>query len=188
MNSIKMELIPTNPVPEAIVQSSHTGDPRQQMKVPRKQKRSSSPQDPRAQSVGSTVPSSIAQTQPDSSNPMSKWQLPPGINVPASIDPNVMLISDHANSLLKQLNPNQIQAALNEFDEAMKVKGDRVRNVQAYFVGVIKRYINVNKKERTFGAAMGDDLTPVVKVSSFLISNSKLPIPLFSFYQRRHHN
>jgi len=59
-----------------------------------------------------------------------------------------------------------MQAALNEFDEAMKNKGDKVRNTTAYLVGVIKRYVNVNTKERKSGApVMGDEVTPIIKVT-----------------------
>ena len=92
--------------------------------------------------------------------------LPPGIVLPPTMDPSILANSEKAMQLLNQLPPPQIQAALNEFDEAMKTKGDKVRNTTAYLVGVIKRYVNVNSKERKTGAPiMGDELTPIVKVT-----------------------
>lgn len=92
--------------------------------------------------------------------------LPPGVFLPNSMDPNILLNSSKASQLLHQLAPSQMQAALNEFDEAMRNKGDKVRNTTAYLVGVFKRYVNVNSKERHTGApVMGPDLTPIVKVT-----------------------
>jgi hypothetical protein len=52
--------------------------------------------------------------------------------------------------MLMTLDPSQIQAALNEFDEAIRNKGDKVRNVQVSdlqsyhsFLGVLLlRYSN----------------------------------------------
>lgn len=87
--------------------------------------------------------------------------------MPHSMDPTILLTSDRALALLNELSPSQVQAALNEFDEAMRNKGNKVRNSQAYLVGVIKRYLHVNRKERSAAGApiMGNDVTPVVKVT-----------------------
>jgi hypothetical protein len=92
--------------------------------------------------------------------------LPKGVTMPHSMDPTILLTSDRALALLNELSPSQVQAALNEFDEAMRNKGNKVRNSQAYLVGVIKRYLHVNRKERSAAGApiMGNDVTPVVKV------------------------
>lgn len=66
-------------------------------------------------------------------------------------------------TMLAQLTPSQMQAALNEFDEAIRNKGEKVRNVQAYLIGVVKRYVSVNSKERQGGQkAMGENVSPVV--------------------------
>jgi hypothetical protein len=96
-----------------------------------------------------------------------------GISFPPNMDPNDILSSDRAISLLQQLEPQQIQAAVNEFAEAMNNKGERVRNVQAYFVGVIKRYVTSShgpagsRSDRdTKGTIMGAELSPTVKVRS----------------------
>lgn len=92
--------------------------------------------------------------------------LPPGVTLPPTMDPNILRNSSKASQMLLQLSPTQMQAALDEFDEAMRNKGDRVRNTTAYLVGVVKRYVNVNTKERQTGAPiMGADLTPIVKVT-----------------------
>lgn len=94
-----------------------------------------------------------------------------GISLPQDMDPNIILNSDRALSLLQQLDPKQIQAALNEFAEAMSNKGERVRSVQAYFIGVVKRYVSASHKDTTLrpdnnpkAAIMGADLSPAVKV------------------------
>merc|ERR1719174_2555113 len=103
------------------------------------------------------------------------------------MDPSILIKSDRALTLLRQLSPSQINAALLEFAEAMKMKGERVRNSQAYLVGVIKRYITfAYGKDSTShynptvgktigltslgnifgqGSRMGDQITPVVKNS-----------------------
>lgn len=93
-------------------------------------------------------------------------KLPAGVVMPPSMDPSILTNSSKASDLMSQLTPSQMQAALNEFDEAMRNKGDKVRNTTAYLVGVVKRYVNVNSKERQTGApVMGPDLTPIVKVT-----------------------
>lgn len=56
--------------------------------------------------------------------------LPDGVIIPAGIDSNILYSSERIMSMLMTLNPSQIQAALNEFDEAIRNKGDKVRNVQ----------------------------------------------------------
>ncbi len=99
-------------------------------------------------------------------DPKHAHLIPPGVNMPSSMDPNVLFTSDRAVQLIQKLTPNQMQAALDEYADAMKQKGGKVRNPTAYLVGVIKRYVTVNSKERKSGASsMGEDVTPVVKVT-----------------------
>jgi len=94
------------------------------------------------------------------------FTLPPGVSIPMGMDPNVLNTSDRAADLIKHLSPQQTQAALDEYADAMKVKAGKVRNAQAYLIGVIKRYVTVNSKTRKAGAAIqGDELSPVVKVT-----------------------
>ena len=94
-----------------------------------------------------------------------------GISFPPNMDPNIILSSDRALSLLEQLDSKQIQAAVDEFADAMSNKGERVRSVQAYFIGVVKRYVSASHKDtpshpdnNSKGAIMGMDLSPAVKV------------------------
>ncbi len=156
-----------------------TGDSSSQMKVPRKnQNFNSSPQDPNSlvSTISKTViPAKISSNNNyygSSSSTQAKIILPPlnlpkGVQLPPTMDPAILLASDRAMALLNELSPSQIQAALNEFDEAMRNKGTKVRNSQAYLVGVIKRYLHVNRKERSSAnaPAMGKEITPVVKAS-----------------------
>lgn len=166
------------PPPPPITNNSNNDDSSTQMKVPRKNSNSiSSPQDPR--SLVSTISTnvipasqSLSTNKYNNSSSPSKIILPPlnlpkGVSLPPTMDPSILLTSDHAMTLLKELSPTQMQAALNEFDDAMKNKGTKVRNTQAYLVGVIKRYLHVNRKQRSsaHAPAMGKDVTPVVKVS-----------------------
>lgn len=107
---------------------------------------------------------------PNASNvvslPSSVLNLPPGVTLPPSIDPSLILSSQKAVQLLHTLTPKQMQDSLNEFDEAIRNKGGKVRNVTAYLIGVFKRYVNVNSKERKSGApVMKEGLTPVIRVT-----------------------
>lgn len=146
--------------------------PSTQMKVPRK---SNSLQDSRnlVSSISKVViPASTHNNHRTYDDNMPTKILPPlnlpaGVVLPPTMDGAILATSERAMALMKDLNPSQIQAALNEFDEAMRSKGNKVRNAQAYLVGVIKRYLHVNRKERSgVGApSMGKDITPVVKVS-----------------------
>jgi len=149
----------------------HAGDPRDKMRIPRKPDLPSLPQDPAVRS--SIVPILAPPThlnftiQPNSPHQhVLQAMLPSGLVLPPGIDPAILLSSDHALTLLKQLPPSQQQAALLEFEDAMRNKGNRVRNSQAYLVGVIKRYITVTRKDKGVGVPrMGNSLTPVVKVT-----------------------
>jgi len=120
--------------------------------------------------------------------------LPPGVSIPPTMDLSILIKSDRALTLLRELSPSQSNAALLEFVEAMKMKGERVRNSQAYLVGVIKRYITfvqgndpTSHYNPTFGktigptpprsvygqgSGMGDQITPVVKNSLETLINS----------------
>jgi len=150
------------------------------MKVPRKANNisniSSSPQDPRTlvSTISTTVIPTSSHQHPkenhyksQSKGKMPPLNLPDGVSLPPTMDPTILFTSDRAMTLMNELNPSQVQAALNEFDEAMRNKGGKVRNAQAYLVGVIKRYLHVNRKERSSVGApsMGQEVTPVVKVT-----------------------
>jgi len=119
----------------------------------------------------SAAPTTTAQsTNLNASNvvslPHSVLNLPPGVVLPPSVDPNLILSSQKAVQLLHTLTPKQMQDSLNEFDEAIRNKTGKVRNVTAYLIGVFKRYVNVNSKERKSGApVMKEGLTPVIRVT-----------------------
>lgn len=171
--------IPPPPPPPPQPAQALTGDSSSQMKVPRKNHNfNSSPQDPN--SLVSTISKTVIPAKVPSNNnyygssssTQAKIILPPlhlpkGVQLPPTMDPAILLASDRAMALLNELSPSQTQAALNEFDEAMRNKGTKVRNAQAYLVGVIKRYLHVNRKERSSASdpAMGKEITPVVKAS-----------------------
>ena len=98
--------------------------------------------------------------------PASALNLPPGVFIPQSIDQNLILASPKAMELLHSLSPKQMQDSLKEFDEAMRSKAGKVRNITAYLIGVFKRYVNVNSKHRKSGApVMLEGLTPIVRVT-----------------------
>lgn len=170
-------IIPPPPPPRPASSSVDT------MKVPRKShsmhNNNSSVMDPR--NLVSTISKTVIPASSYNNNNKSHkndsgvkkilppLNLPPGVTLPPGMDPSVLLTSDRALALIKELSPTQVQAALNEFDEAIRNKGDKVRNLQAYLVGVIRRYLHVNRKERSAAGApiMGNDITPVVKVGLF---------------------
>lgn len=135
--------------------SPDTAVPNTAIRVPRKQQ---SPQDttdgaqlssssllssaplPSSSSTGVPTGNGFTPSQPTSNEPISgragnlastaASSLPPGVTIPAGIDSNILYSSDRIMSMLMTLDPSQIQAALNEFDEAIRNKGDKVRNVQ----------------------------------------------------------
>jgi hypothetical protein len=125
---------------------------------------------PESAVAAAAVPTTLQSNNPNASNavslPSSVLNLPPGVTLPPSVDPSLILSSQKAVQLLHTLTPKQMQDSLNEFDEAVRIKGTKVRNVTAYLIGVFKRYVNVNSKERKSGApVMKDGLTPVIRVT-----------------------
>jgi len=124
------------------------------------------------------VPTRLAPMHPSAHQAAVGMALPPGVSIPPSMDASILLTSERALSLLRQLTPPQVQAALFEFVDAMQANGDRVRNVQAYLVGVIKKYIQALEKDPNRGItvqdhhdslgpniAAGDEMAPLVKTS-----------------------
>lgn len=157
------------PLPEALSNS----DP--SMRVPRKAFSESADDleitasnQPSNASVSNDIvpPQSVSNISALSSMPIFN-----GISFPPNMDHNLILGSERALSMFQQLDPKRIQAALDEFTEAMANKGERVRNVQAYFLGVVRRYVSAAEKDspshsdtHSKGAIMGRDLSPAVKV------------------------
>ena len=86
--------------------------------------------------------------------------LPEGVELPPSVDSE--LLGDRLLSMLLQLPVAQINEALTEYDDAVRVKCN-IRNHQAYLHGVLKRYLSVLEKSRESGAKpMGSEITEKV--------------------------
>lgn len=66
--------------------------------------------------------------------------------------------------LQQQLPPSAMKEALSEFDEAVREKGGEIRNHQAYFFGVLKRYKTLQERAQSGMAAVpqGDRLSDLV--------------------------
>ena len=94
--------------------------------------------------------------------------LPDGIILPKSVDPN-FFSQNRLRTSFNELSSSQMTAALEEYDIAMRSKGETVRNPQAYFFGVIKRYLNLpknnSKDSSDINSPMGENLSVSVKVS-----------------------
>ena len=97
-------------------------------------------------------------------SPGTRYGLAASVKIPQSVDPK--LLEGSILAKLKSLPPNLANDALQEYDDALEVKGGSIRNQGAYLYGVIKRYVSV--QERATGGEgpailpMGEGLTPVV--------------------------
>jgi hypothetical protein len=104
----------------------------------------------------------------------AKFGLPSGTLIPKTIRDDLFQPGGRLLDTLKSLKSIQlINDALQEYDDAVQIKGASIRNHGAYLFGVIKRYVNV--QERTSKAIslnggatnltvlpMGLELTPPV--------------------------
>lgn len=105
---------------------------------------------------------------PSSSSPglksANKYGLPPDIEIPASITP--ALLNGRLLETLRGLPKQLISDALAEYDDAVQIKGESIRNHGAYLYGVVKRYVSVQERassgEGEGVLPMGPDLTPAV--------------------------
>lgn len=96
----------------------------------------------------------------------SNFGLPGGVTIPASVTTTVL--QGRLLETLRSLPTNLINDALTEYDDAVQIKGEAIRNHGAYLYGVIKRYINVQERaihgEGQGVLPMGPDLTPAVQI------------------------
>lgn len=96
----------------------------------------------------------------------TKYGLPEGVIVPTAVQPN--LLQGRLLDTLKGLPMQLINDALAEYDDAVQIKGNSIRNHGAYLYGVIKRYVEVQERAaRGEGQGirpMGQDLTPPVNL------------------------
>jgi len=165
---------------------------------------SPAPQDPDVNNSSETViesASSSSRTSPavppaprtDSPEPMENINsnsstvdlpLPEGITLPKSVDRNFFSQKRLRTSFF-ELPPPQMIAALEEYDVAIRSKGGTVRNPQAYFFGVVKRYLSLmkttNGKESFDNVApntpMGENLSAPVKERLDNLISSKFCSP-----------
>ena len=89
------------------------------------------------------------------------------VKIPKSVE--VKLLEGGILAKLKALPPNLANDALQEYDDALQIKGNSIRNQGAYLYGVIKRYTSVHERATTGGEGahilpMGEGLTPTVNV------------------------
>jgi len=94
----------------------------------------------------------------------NRYGLPDDIVIPASITPSIL--NGRLLESLRSLPSSLITDALSEYDDAVVIKGESIRNHGAYLWGVIKRYMSVQERA-TSGEGetvlhMGPDLTPAV--------------------------
>lgn len=94
----------------------------------------------------------------------NKYGLPEDIKIPSSVTPSIL--NGKLLDSIKGLPNNLINDALAEYDDAVQIKGDSIRNHGAYLWGVVKRYTSVQERAASGeGQAilpMGPDLTPAV--------------------------
>ena len=93
--------------------------------------------------------------------------LPDGIQLPPTVTPG--MIDGRLRRAFFDLTPSQMREVLTEFDDAVRDKGNQIRNHTAYLFGVVKRY------KTTYG-----DTTPIDHQGSLsdkvLVSNCHLPL------------
>lgn len=77
--------------------------------------------------------------------------LPVGVILPPSVTPPLIASNGRLKHIFFSLSPSQMNEALMEYEEAVKEKGNEIRNKQAYLFGVVKRYKMLH--ERSMGEA-----------------------------------
>eukprot|EP00977_Amphora_coffeiformis_P007032 scaffold1522_cov166-Amphora_coffeaeformis.AAC.10 len=117
-------------------------------------------------------PSSQPSTQADTENQKVREEpreqsddSPPSVSKDLASSPK--LLEGGILAKLKALPPNLANDALQEYDDALQIKGGSIRNQGAYLYGVIKRYTSVHERATTGGEGthilpMGEGLTPIV--------------------------
>lgn len=96
--------------------------------------------------------------------------LPDGVNVPYSVDKEKLLNNNPNNrkmmDTLRGLPVKLVNDALTEYDDAVQVKGNTIRNHGAYLYGVVKRYVAVHERALAGDSSgvlpMGETLSPAV--------------------------
>jgi hypothetical protein len=92
----------------------------------------------------------------------ARFGLPAGVTVPKSVL-NSNLLQGRLLETLRGLPMNSINDVLLEYDDAVQMKGESIRNHGAYLYGVIKRYVSVQERAQTGESqGMGPFLTLAV--------------------------
>ena len=119
---------------------------------------------PRAQKHGDSIEKKCSAGSTSEVTALESLNLPLSVSLPSSVDPKMLLQSSKAYQLLHQLTHEQMQAALSEFDEAIKNQEKMVVNRTEYLIGVLKRFSDVTFKECwSDSPVMANKLTPTVQ-------------------------
>ena len=73
--------------------------------------------------------------------------LPGGVQLPPSVTPD--MLDGRLRRFFFELSPAQMRDVLVEYDDAVKEKGDEIRNRAAYLFGVVKRYKSLHGRSAT---------------------------------------
>lgn len=111
--------------------------------------------------ISAPVPTASPTSKP---NMGGKYGLPPDIVIPPTVTPQ--LLQGRLLETLRALPKQLINDALVEYDDAVQIKGESIRNHGAYLYGVVKRYISVQERAASGEGEgilpMGPELTPRV--------------------------
>lgn len=111
--------------------------------------------------ISAPVPTASPTSKPSMG---SKYGLPPDIVIPPTVTPE--LLQGRLLETLRALPKQLINDALVEYDDAVQIKGESIRNHGAYLYGVVKRYISVQERAASGEGEgilpMGPELTPPV--------------------------
>jgi len=118
---------------------------------------------PKATTTTSIATTTTTTTTTTKNNP-SLYGLAAGTKIPDTI--TAALLQDRLLDALKTLPVHLINDALQEYDDAVRNKGESIRNRGGYLYGVIKRYVSVHERATVTGTnrllPMGQALTPAI--------------------------
>lgn len=86
--------------------------------------------------------------------------LPDGVSIPASIDPS--MLSRDILDFLKPLPAARINAAFEQYDHQIKLKGDEIRNKRAYLRGILKSPDGGRRYGLPHGVIIPPSITPAM--------------------------
>ena len=114
--------------------------------------------------LSAPAPASTLESSPATKSSGNKYGLPADVVIPSSVSPT--LLQGRLLETLRGLPKQLINDALAEYDDAVQIKGESIRNHGAYLYGVVKRYVSVQERA-TSGEGegvlpMGPELTPAV--------------------------